>query len=475
MAATINLRAFPEPKQVDCPHCQRQITLLDPDGSEFMVCVFCHSYNRLLATNYWQTQQPVSPIKYEPIIPVGTQGTLRDTPYKVIGYMEKKESASQYAWREYMLYSHTKGYAFLAEYEANWSFIAGKQHFPQLANASEFDSFNATMDGVEYKLFNKYAPVITALIGEFDWDVYEERITTSEFIHPPYLLVEETDKKNKRAVDWYLGEYIEHEEIAAGFNIPIDNFPDAEEVAANEPNPYLKRWVHSVWISIVAAVLLIAMQIALVSLRPENVIIDKEVEIALPPAPAAPIDSTKRDTAKTDSLRQDSILRAAAGSTVTGGNFEYKSLRTSSFTINGPAPVEIDLSAPIDNTWFQATVELVNEKDNQTWDVSRQVEYYHGYEDGENWTEGGTSESALLNDVPKGTYHLNIYPYAGSGTLGHMNIKVEANVVLWQNILITLLLLCIYPIYCWYLKRKFEVNRWMGNYYSPYKTSSSDD
>jgi hypothetical protein len=245
-----------------------------------------------------------------------------------------------------------------------------------------------------------------------------------------------------------------------------------EELGASQPNPHLKRWVHSVWISIVAAVLLIGMQVTLVNLRPNSIIIDKDVELNMPPLPSTHLDSLKRDSTKLDSLKADSILQASAVSSTTGGNYEYKSLRTSSFQINGPAPVE--MTAPIDNNWFQATVELVNDKDNQTWDVSREVEFYHGYEDGESWSEGGTSESALLNDVPKGTYHLNIYPYAGSNSLGHMHIKVQENVVLWQNILITLLLLLIYPIYCWYVKRKFEVNRWLGNNYSPYKTESDD-
>ena len=112
---------------------------------------------------------------------------------------------------------------------------------------------------------------------------------------------------------------------------------------------------------------------------------------------------------------------------------------------------------------------MVNEKDNQTRVLNKEVEYYHGYEDGESWSEGSNSESVTLPNIPAGKYHINIYPYAGTNTVDQMNIKVTANIFLWQNIIVTFLLLCIYPLYCWYRQRQFEVNRWMGNAYSPYK------
>ncbi len=191
--------------------------------------------------------------------------------------------------------------------------------------------------------------------------------------------------------------------------------------------------------------------------------------LSLPPV--ALKDSIKRDSlAKTDSAT------LAAALPVTNGNFEYQPLRTSSFTIyNGPAPLKIELYAPADNNWFEATVELVNEADNQSWDVSKEIEYYHGYEDGESWSEGATAESVTIEDVPKGKYHLNIYPYAGTTTFNSMNIKVTANVMLWQNFIITILLLCIIPLLFWFLTRRYEVNRWMFSDYSPYKKDTTDD
>lgn len=467
MAATINLKSFPFSQQFSCPHCHQSITVYDPSGSECVVCNSCHSYCRFIATGHLQVQQPVSPLKFKPVLPLGAAGSLKDIPYKVIGYMEKKEAGSEYEyeWREYMLYNYEKGYAFLAEYNGHWSLIAGKQHYPEVENTTEANNI-ATMEGGDFALYNSYTPIITALTGEYDWDAYEERVLTREFINPPFILVEEKNKYKPKIIDWYLGEYIYPGEIAEAFKLDISLFPDMIDIGANQPNLYKEKWGQVLRISLVAAVLLIAIQLIFGLLRPTQLIINKSVSLTLPPIP------------KSDAAKHDTGFGSAASNYIqpNNGNFEYQSLKTSSFTIfKGPAPVKIELSAPVDNNWLEATLELVNEKDNQTWDVTREIEYYHGYDDGESWSEGSTSESITIPDIPPGKYHINIYPYSGTMTMDQLDIKVTANITLWQNIIVTLLLLCIYPLYCWYRQRRFEVSRWMGNYYSPYKTTRSND
>jgi len=468
MAATVNLRSFPFTKQLNCPHCKQDVTVYDQYGSEYVVCGSCQSYCKIIATEHLQAQQTVAPIKWIPVLPLGTEGTLMGNAYKVIAYMEKKESGTDYEWSEYMLYSYIKGYAFLAEYNGHWSFIAGKQQYPEVDTAT-YNTGEAELNGVKYKQYNRYTPVITALIGEFDWDAYHEHVTTREFISPPYILVREVNKSRQLDSDWYFGEYLEPEEIAAAFNIPLNTFPDMVDIGANQPNPYKKRWLGALWVSGVAAALVIAFQIILSFVKPEQLIVDKTVPLSLPPV-------ALKDSIKRDSLARTDSATLAAALPVTNGNFEYQPLRTSSFTIyNGPAPLKVELYAPADNNWFEATVELVNEADNQSWDVSKEIEYYHGYEDGESWSEGSTAESVTIEDVPKGKYHLNIYPYAGTTTFNSMNIKVTANVMLWQNFIITILLLCIIPLLFWFLTRRYEVNRWMFSDYSPYKKDTTDD
>jgi hypothetical protein len=476
MAATVNLRAFPYATQVSCPHCHQQITLYDPDGSEYVVCDSCNSYCLCTDKSHLQVHQSVQPIKYEHILEIGNQGTLYGTPYKVLAYLEKKEAGTEYEWQEYMLYSFTKGYAFLAVYCGHWSFIAGVQHFPEIADTNLSEGV-AYLNDVEYLEYNRYSPVITALKGEFDWDICAERILAREFINPPFMLVREKNKKNEQIIDWYFGQYIEPKEIADAFNIPIEKFPERTDIGAIQPNRHKKRWGQSLRMSIAALALMVIVQVFFGFSRGTQTIINKSVDLSLPPPKP---DSTKRDTAKHDTTVRDTGINAIINNSAyqpPNGNYEYQSLRTSTFTIySGPAPVDIDLSAPLDNNWFEATVELVNEKTNETWDVSQEFEYYSGYEDGESWSEGSNSATVTLDDIPRGTYHINIYPYAGSPTMSSMNLAVTANVILWQNLLITTLLLCIVPLIFWYLQRRYEVNRWMASDFSPYnKPTSSDD
>ena len=124
----------------------------------------------------------------------------------------------------------------------------------------------------------------------------------------------------------------------------------------------------------------------------------------------------------------------------------------------------------VSNNWLEATVVLVNDKTNETWEVTKGIEYYHGWEDGESWAEGSQSSSIILSEIPRGDYHFNIYTASGDAAQSMVQIKVVSNVTLWRNILLTILVLSLYPIYCWYRMRNFEKKRWMNSDHSPYET-----
>jgi hypothetical protein len=317
-----------------------------------------------------------------------------------------------------------------------------------------------------------------------------------EFIYPRWLLVCERNKSSQ-GIDWYLGEYIEPAEIAAAFNVPMENFPEKADIGANQPNPYKKLWWQALRISFVGALLMVVIQVIFCIVRPGQLIMNNDVTLNLSVNAAKDIarsDSLRQDSVRRDSLHLDSIRKDTANhyaqsnpSAYTGnysvpypiagnGNFEFQPVRTSAFVINhGPAPVDVEINAPVDNNWFEATVELVNEADNHTWDATKEVEYYHGYDDGDSWSEGSTDGSITIENVPPGKYHINIYAYGGTSMLNSVNVKVTANVILWQNILITLLVLCLAPLAFWYFQRRFEVNRWLNSDFSPYKKTSGND
>ena len=525
MAATVNLSSFPFSQQSNCPHCHKPVTVFDPSGSGFVVCRSCHSYCWFNATGALQLQQSVSHIKFKPIFDLGAQGTLRGIAYKLLAYLEKKDELG-FEWREYMLYNFKKGYAFLAEYEGHWSLIAGGQHYPEVATVTEANEM-ANLNGADYLFYNTYTPHIAALIGEFDWDIYNEHVLTNEYINPPFILVKEADKFKGKFVAWYLGEYLEPAEIAEGFNLDIHALPERVDVGANQPNPYKKRWYGALKISAAAVLIMTLIQLVSVALRPAQLILNKPVDLTLTPSARAiagfdsltgtiyatrayyvghavnaayfaaaaksnfidvkldtnavkakanstyTLDSTKADSAlKTDSKNPNASINAQdynLSGTTSNKSFEYQSLRTSAFAIfKGPAPVKIEISAPVNNNWLEADLELVSEKDNQTWYVSKEIEYYYSFDPQDRWSEGSRSASARFTDIPAGNYHLNIYPLSGSATIDHIDVKISTNVISWQNLILTVLLLCIYPFFCWFKQKQFEMNRWEGNIYSPF-------
>ncbi|RYZ97130.1 MAG: hypothetical protein EOP47_22425 [Sphingobacteriaceae bacterium] len=150
---------------------------------------------------------------------------------------------------------------------------------------------------------------------------------------------------------------------------------------------------------------------------------------------------------------------------------EFKPFITPSFELkNNSSALDFLIKSEIDNNWLEATVVLVNEKDNQSWEVTESIEYYHGYEDGESWTEGSQEAEVLLSGIPGGKYHLNIYPASGDISNKNIHISINANPVVWRNVWVTILLLCLYPLYAWYRMRNYEKRRWMNSDYTPYET-----
>lgn len=96
-----------------------------------------------------------------------------------------------------------------------------------------------------------------------------------------------------------------------------------------------------------------------------------------------------------DSIRFDSVRN--------------KELISKSFDLKGAsAPLEVKLYSNVDNSWANIELSLVNEKTNETEYTSKDIEQYHGYEDGESWSEGSKSEEFNFCGVAPGKYHFAI-------------------------------------------------------------------
>lgn len=435
--ATINLQSFPEPEQFDCPKCGNAITLYDPEGSEYCVCSSCYSLIRFNAHNNAIIQKQAPTVTQEPAIKTGTRCTLLGTTFIVTGYAVKKEKNADFTWREYLLYNYEKGYANLAEYDGHWTFVAGAAFYPDLDKLKSNNWHVIYFQDQEYRLFNSYTAVTIGLTGESDWNLLDEKMLVSEFVAAPLIIYKEKASKGEDAV-FYLGSYIEPDEIASAFDMDISQLPQRTGTGANQPSKWMpiSSGISKIIFLLLALTAVCAFIIALI--HPAKRLLDGNYYMTA--------DSTKV--------------------------YEYKSFATPSFRIGAPsAAVDFLIYADLNNSWMEATIVLVNEQNNQTWEVTESIEYYYGSEGGESWSEGSHEAEVVLSSIPPGTYHLNIYPASGGGLFGDsIHITVTERTILWRNMLVTMLILVLYPAYSWYRARNFEKRRWMNSDFSPYKT-----
>lgn len=362
--------------------------------------------------------------------------------FKVIGYVEKKEKGSYYAWREYILYNYEKGYATFAEYDGHWTFVAGQEFYPNLSTLVDRSWEFIDYEDNEYNLFNKYTAITTAIIGEFDWDILFETAKTSEFIAPPNIIFREQDKPGTNRADHYLGRYVQPADIADAFKTDISLFPEKTGIGANEPSVHAKRWFAVRTLAPLLILLVAVMALITIFVKPEYEVMDNDYSIVA--------DSTKVN--------------------------EFKPFITPSFELKkSSSALQFAIVTDIDNNWLEATVVLVNEATNQSWEVTESIEYYHGVDEGESWTEGSQEAQVLLSAIPGGKYHLNIYPASGDAYRKNIRIHITADPFVWRNFLVTILALCLYPLYAWFRMRNYEKKRWMNSDYSPYETEEEEE
>jgi hypothetical protein len=419
-----------ESAQLNCPACHHNIVYYNVKGSEYYACPHCHTYFK-----YTNEEQPEVLGHYTesptiiPGIPLGALGTLAGHRWRMVGAAHRYEyRAQQYGWLEYQLFQPETGtHAQLAEYNGHWTIVwaAGD-------NAQPSENFRLA----DFQLYNRYQSRVKWAIGEFDWDIEsDQHLTVSEYIRPPYMLVQEQQGKQQT---WYRAEHVEPQAVHEAFGLPADALPTQQGIGAVQPSPMLTKWPVLRNITILAAGLLILAQLVLSALHPTEAVLTETLQVA-----------------------PDATATAGTG----------KVLVSSSFNLQQSAAVEIDLSTNLNNQWLELPVSLVNEQTGRGFEFTRNLEFYSGVEDGESWTEGASGGDALLSAVPPGRYHLNLYPFteAGSATLD-ITVTVKANPKLWSNFFLVLALLLVYPLWAVWRASRHTLRRWENSDFNPYQT-----
>ncbi len=410
MAKNKNSVTKPVVKSFNCPHCGAVLTIKAVGLSVSVSCKSCHSLIDVNDPNYKILQVSAEKRKVVPVIPIGQRGVLGGNVYECIGFMERGELP--YTWREYLLFNPYVGFTWLFEYDGHWSLVKRIRKLPQGRRNAQY------YRGQTYKLFSHTAAQVLYVEGEFYWRVkVGETSTIEDYISPPFILSKE--KANSEVI-WTLGRYMEPERITKAFNLNPLTMPYEIGVGANQPSPTKQIFKTRFKISLIFAFICFIVFIY------------------------------------TNSRNKDSRVF----SQIYNHSKPLEEFNTPSFEIaEDNRNLLIKVHSIVHNSWIYLDALLVNDESGKGIPLPIEVSYYVGSD----WSEGSQNSSRMEFNVPKGTYHLNIKPFADGGKSEiTYTLELINDVSLNGTFFFVLVLLFVAPAFSLFQSVYFESKRW-GN------------
>lgn len=409
-----------------CGKCSKPLTIKFPQYNTHVVCPGCYTWNEREGTSILKERKKFGELTSD--LPLGSKGIINGIHYEIIGITKKYESGSiNTHWMEYTLFNEETGFAFLAEYNGHWTYLK------EIKLGHSWPQYNQEImvDGENYVLFNDYTFKIKSACGEFFTPLNGGNIKAKEYISPPEMYAAENN--DSKEITWYRAMHISVEEVYKGLNInkPI---PYAFGIGPLQPMklPINMRLLKRM--SLIALGALFAVQ-AIFSFSAKDTVVFTE-NILLP-----------------DSIPSKGIVTNSFLLTPKSSNLEFY------------------INAPVSDSWFEADITMVNDQTGKEFNINKGVEYYSGYSDGEHWTEGSTNVDAMLSSVPRGNYHLNIFPSTGGNSkVNSFTITVKNDVPMWRNFLFIALFASFFPLLQWGRTHMFERRRWNNSPNNTYQT-----
>jgi ribosomal protein S27E len=429
------LQTAPVPlKEVRCENCWKPISIMAYPHSHSLSCPHCKTHHVLALSGKYVLQALRNEIDAQPDLQVGASGRLKDIDYTVIGATVKQEIASEPArWQEYTLYNRQEGYAFLSEYNGHWIYVRQQGNTPVLVRETEHD---IVYGNEPFKLFNYYSFRVLYAAGEFPNNLFNdsEKIVR-EFISPPEMWIWE--KSPSEGIEWFLGQHTTGKELQEAFGDKIQ-LPYTSGIGMVQPTGFINPG-KMVLVTFVALLALIAVHLITTLGKRQQTVLESHFDF--------------RDTA---------AFTAVAG--------PIKLAKSNS-------NIEVNMTAPVDNSWAEMELSLVNTQTGEEFGMNQGIEYYHGYSDGESWTEGSTDGTAYFSHVPAGVYTVQVSGmrdavYNSYNGPQSMSLQLIYDVPDHRNLIICMCLLIIWPIVHYFILAGREKTRWQNSPLTPYTHES---
>jgi hypothetical protein len=413
---------------VSCPKCAGALELRAPDHTQRVGCPYCGALLDCTQGNLKFLE--ALDVKGKPVLPLGKTAEFDGVTMTVIGFAVRSVTieGTKYFWHEYLLYGVPTGFRWLVHSDNHWTYVE-PVHIAAVTKSGNDMLFRKRT----FKRFQDAQAVVEYVVGEFYWKVsVGETVTASDFVSPPEMLSCEVSGDAKSGeVNWSLGSYVPVAVIEKKFG--VTGLPKPSTVGACQPFPHrgVYRWFG--WFLLIATVMVLLVHLT----SPERVVFDKAVDF-----PAA--------------------QNAEAGQV----------FFSEPFNLEGNKNLLVKGHATANNSWVFLEGDLIHEESGTIQPFELPIEYYHGVEDGEAWSEGGPDEAVFLAAVPAGKYTLRLALTQSTPGPAHVNVTVVQGVARWINDVLLLLALAVIPLFVLIWEQSFESSRWKESMYGP---SSGDD
>lgn len=421
------------PQGVNCPSCGGNVQLRDKQGTAMVTCEFCDAVLDVTipgtAQLLYRSEQQKLPFP----IAIGATGKLVGTEWTVIGRVRYREDdpTGVWVWNELQLFNPQRGYAFLALEDGHWMFFEKLEHRVNIDPRFAAMKQSFYMFGQRYKVFERSRAYIDYVEGELSWVArLGDTIGYMDAVRPPQMISAEWTQNE---MEWTMGRYLPPEEVAAGFQ--LDKVPECRGVAPAQPFKRTGDQALRAWAGVGIVLLLLFMcMVTLVTGGGSKVM-------------------EARNISSAQYLSEEGYISQPFE--IPKGNHVCK-LRTEG---NG-----------LDNSWVAMSVAFLDEQENVVLDADSAVEYYHGVEGGESWSEGSRSDSTLMRLTGPNTYRLNVFGESGvwsqyggdqSGNQGAtVDVELYRGVVPMRYFFFAAILAMIYPLWEFGRQWIFESSRW---------------
>lgn len=340
-----------------CPVCKTENKI----DADFEIAEYiCRSCSNLIDVQKNISTKVVKKPIENVVLEVGQKGIIDNTEYTVTGIIIRKYGNSIF-WREYYLKDKKGQDAFLSESDGHWVLLHPIDKME--VKRKSWNSIILEFGSLNLRRYETTECHIHAALGFFENKLDFGLSTYKEYVNGTQMISEE---KSKDGTQYFSGKHISKYKVKKAFG--INNLPNYSGIGIVQP--FYVNVKQAINIMAVSALIICLIQLYVVATRTNASVFEQEIYFA-------------------DVLDKEMVSKS----------FELS---------GGSAPLKVEVSSNVDNSWANVGLGLVNEKTNEIVFASKDIEEYHGYEDGESWSEGSKNESFNFCGVAPGKYHFVI-------------------------------------------------------------------